>query len=66
MLRQVKSIKFSQQVWDVVANKRSVVITLAERIAVFDASTLEDNLAITTCYPSPDVNPVALGSRCAI
>lgn len=59
----MKSIKFSHQVWDVVANKRSVVVTLAERIAVFDAVTLEDNLAITTCYPSPDVNPIALGTR---
>ncbi|KAG8332960.1 Breast carcinoma amplified sequence 3 [Homalodisca vitripennis] len=60
---QVKSIKFSHQVWDVVANRRSVVISLAERIAVFDAATLEDNLVVTTCYPNPDINPVALGSR---
>jgi len=60
---QVKSIKFSHQVWDVVANRRSVVVSLAERIAVFDAATLEDNMVVTTCYPNPDVNPVALGTR---
>jgi hypothetical protein len=62
----VKSIKFSHQVWDVAANRRSVVVSLAERIAVFDAATLEDTVAVTTCYPNPDVNPVALGSRYAL
>lgn len=59
----MKSIKFKNQVWDVLANKRSVVVTLAEKIAVFDALTLEDHIAVTTCYPSPDINPVALGTR---
>lgn len=60
---QVKSIKFKNQVWDVLANRRSVVVTLAEKIAVFDALTLEDHIAVTTCYPSPDINPIALGTR---
>uniref|UniRef100_A0A1B6E2D0 BCAS3 WD40 domain-containing protein n=1 Tax=Clastoptera arizonana TaxID=38151 RepID=A0A1B6E2D0_9HEMI len=60
---QVKSIKFKNQVWDVLSNRRSVVISLAERIAVFDALTLEDRIVVTTCYPNPDVNPVALGTR---
>lgn len=40
-------------------------MTFAERIAVFDARTLEDRLTITTCYPSPGLspNPIALGPR---
>lgn len=51
---------------DVYANRRSVIVTFPERIAVFDACSLEDRLlSVTTCYPSPgpNVNPVALGSR---
>lgn len=61
----MKSIKFKNPVSDVLANRRSVVVTFPERIAVFDASTLEDRLAVTTCYPcpGPNPNPVALGSR---
>jgi hypothetical protein len=61
----VKSIKFNNPVSDVLANRRSVVVTFPERIAVFDASTLEDRLTVTTCYPcpGPNPNPVALGSR---
>ncbi|XP_014224043.1 breast carcinoma-amplified sequence 3 homolog [Trichogramma pretiosum] len=62
---QVKSIKFKSAVCDVLANKRSIVVTFPERIAVFDAKTLDDVLSITTCYPSPgpNPNPVALGTR---
>ena len=62
---QVKSIKFKSQVCDVLANKRSIVVTFSEKIAVFDAKSLEDVLTITTCYPSPgpNSNPVALGTR---
>ncbi|KAK7865422.1 hypothetical protein R5R35_012788 [Gryllus longicercus] len=62
---QVKSIKFKNPVSDVLANRRSVVVTFPERIAVFDACTLEDRLTVTTCYPcpGPNPNPVALGSR---
>ncbi|KAJ8676215.1 hypothetical protein QAD02_012001 [Eretmocerus hayati] len=62
---QVKSIKFKSPVCDVLANKRSIVVTFPEKIAVFDAPTLEDVLTITTCYPSPgpNPNPVALGTR---
>lgn len=50
---------------DVVANKRSVVVTFAERIAIFDALTLEDRLTVTTCFLSPGLspNPIALGTR---
>jgi hypothetical protein len=61
----VKSIKFKNPVSDVLANQKSVVVTFSERIAVFDASTLEDRLTVTTCYPCPGLNPnpVALGSR---
>uniref|UniRef100_T1P8Z6 Breast carcinoma amplified sequence 3 n=1 Tax=Musca domestica TaxID=7370 RepID=T1P8Z6_MUSDO len=62
---QVKAIKFKNPVIDVLANRSSIVITFHERIAVFDARTLEDRLSITTCYPSPGINPnpVALGPR---
>lgn len=50
---------------DVLANHRSVVVTFLERIAIFDAFTLEDRLTVTTCYISPGIcsNPVALGTR---
>lgn len=62
---QVKSIKFKNPVCDVYANRRSVIVTFPERIAVFDACTLEDRLSITNCYlsPGPNANPIALGSR---
>lgn len=62
---QVKSIKFKNPVIDILANRSSIVVTFAERIAVFDAKTLEDRLTITTCHPSPGLNPnpVALGPR---
>lgn len=50
---------------DVLANRRCVAVTFSERIAVFNAFTLEDQLTVTTCYLSPGIfpNPVALGSR---
>ncbi|XP_017773235.1 PREDICTED: breast carcinoma-amplified sequence 3 homolog isoform X2 [Nicrophorus vespilloides] len=62
---QVKLIRFKNQILDVVANRRSVVVTFSERIAIFDAFNLEDKLTITTCYLSPGIypNPVALGPR---
>ncbi|CAG9791786.1 unnamed protein product [Diatraea saccharalis] len=67
---QVKSIKFKNPILDVLANKRSVVVSFSERFAVFDADTLEDRMAITTCYPCPcplggsmPINPLALGDR---
>ncbi|KAJ8726792.1 hypothetical protein PYW08_015189 [Mythimna loreyi] len=67
---QVKSIKFKNPILDVLANKRSVVVSFSERFAVFDAATLEDRMAVTTCYPCPcplggslPVNPLALGDR---
>lgn len=62
---QVKSIKFKNPVNDVLANRRSVVVTFSEKIAVFDAKNLEGILTVTTCYLSPgsNSNPVALGTR---
>ncbi|KAK0179565.1 hypothetical protein PV327_005306 [Microctonus hyperodae] len=62
---QTKSIKFKNPVCDVLANKRSIVVTFSEKIAVFDARTFEDILTVTSCYPSPgpNPNPVALGTR---
>uniref|UniRef100_A0A182MIC8 BCAS3 domain-containing protein n=1 Tax=Anopheles culicifacies TaxID=139723 RepID=A0A182MIC8_9DIPT len=61
----VKSIKFKSMIVDILANRSSIVVTFPERIAVFDARTLEDRLTVTTCHPSPGLNPnpVALGSR---
>ncbi|KAG7210236.1 hypothetical protein KM043_011785 [Ampulex compressa] len=62
---QAKSIKFKNPVCDILANRRSIAVTFVEKIAVFDARTLEDILTVTTCYPSPgpNPNPVALGTR---
>lgn len=50
---QVKTMKFKNPVIDILANRFAIVITFHERIAVFDARTLEDRLSVTTCYPSP-------------
>lgn len=50
---QVKTIKFKTPVFDILANRLSVVVTFQERLVVFDARTLEDRLSINTCYPSP-------------
>lgn len=62
---QAKSIKFKNPVCDILANKRSIVVTFLEKIAVFDARTLEDMMTVTTCYtsPGPNPNPIALGTR---
>ncbi|XP_032594821.1 breast carcinoma-amplified sequence 3 homolog isoform X2 [Drosophila grimshawi] len=62
---QVKTIKFKNAVLDIQANRSAVVISFHERLAVFDARTLEDRLTITTCFPSPGINPnpIALGPR---
>ncbi|XP_078051890.1 uncharacterized protein LOC144477984 isoform X2 [Augochlora pura] len=62
---QAKNIKFKTPVCDILANKRSIVVTFLEKIAVFNARTLEDVLTVTTCYasPGPNPNPVALGTR---
>lgn len=62
---QVKSIKFKNPVCDVLANKRSIVVTFTEKIAVFDSRTFDDVLTVTTCYlsPGPNQNPIALGTR---
>ncbi|KAL3267342.1 hypothetical protein HHI36_011473 [Cryptolaemus montrouzieri] len=62
---QVKLIKFKNPILDVRANKHSVVVSFSEKIAVFDAFTLEDRCTVTTCYLSPGIqpNPIALGSR---
>lgn len=49
----VKTIRFKSPVLDIVANRTSIAITFYERIAIFDARTLEDRLTVTTCYPCP-------------
>lgn len=58
-------IKFKNPILGVHANSNAVVVTFSERIAVFDAFTLEDRLTVTTCYISPGLypNPIALGTR---
>ena len=50
---------------DLCANRRVVVVTFKEKLAVFDACTLDMRFTVTSCYPSPGVhaNPVALGDR---
>lgn len=60
-----KSIKFKTAILDVVANRSAVVVSFADRVAVFDARTLEDRMTVTTCHPgvSASPNPIALGSR---
>uniref|UniRef100_A0A6P7FVH4 Breast carcinoma-amplified sequence 3 homolog n=1 Tax=Diabrotica virgifera virgifera TaxID=50390 RepID=A0A6P7FVH4_DIAVI len=62
---QVKVIKFKNSVIDVLANKQFVVVSFQEKIAIFDALTLEDHMTVTTCFLSPGLNPnpVTLGAR---
>ncbi|XP_056641626.1 breast carcinoma-amplified sequence 3 homolog [Diorhabda sublineata] len=62
---QVKVIKFKNPVIDVLANKQFIVVSFQEKIAVFDAFTLEDHTTVTTCYLSPGVNPnpISLGTN---
>lgn len=62
---KIKQIKFKNTILEIAANHQSIVVTFAERIAVFDARTFEDRLTITACYPSPGLspNPIALGPR---
>lgn len=61
----MKSIKFKTPILEIAANHTSIVVSFAEKIAVFDARTFEDRLTITTCYPCTGLssNPIALGSR---
>ncbi|XP_050444455.1 breast carcinoma-amplified sequence 3 homolog [Adelges cooleyi] len=61
----VKTIKFKNPVVDIIVNRFAVAVVFLERIAVFDALTVEDITTITTCYPSPGIkqNPIALGTR---
>ncbi|XP_046644842.1 breast carcinoma-amplified sequence 3 homolog isoform X3 [Daphnia pulicaria] len=63
---QVKTIRFKNPVADILANRRAVVVTFPEKVAVFSSTTFEDQVVLTHCYPpssSPYSNPVALGSR---
>lgn len=62
---QVKSIKFKSQVLEIAVNRISVVVSFLEKIAIFNAITLENHYTITTCYASPGftLNPIALGAR---
>lgn len=46
-----KSIKFKSEIYDILSNRSVIAFTFKERIAVFDANTLEDRLTVTTCFP---------------
>jgi len=61
----VHNIKFNSEVADVLANRRVVIMAFREKLAAFDACTLEPRFTVSTCYPSPGVhvNPIALGER---
>lgn len=61
----MKQIQFKSSILNVLANRHSVVVSFVEKIAIFDAFTLESRLSVTTCYLSPGIqqNPIALGSR---
>ncbi|XP_008191608.1 breast carcinoma-amplified sequence 3 homolog isoform X1 [Tribolium castaneum] len=61
----VKQIQFKTSILNVLANRHSIVVSFAEKIAVFDAFTLENRISVTTCYLSPGIqqNPLALGAR---
>lgn len=61
----MKTIKFKNPVVDIAVNRFAIAVVFLERIAVFDALTMEDKFTITTCYPSPGIkpNPIALGTR---
>lgn len=63
---QVKTIRFKKPIADIAANRRVVVVTFPEKIAVFSNATLEDTAVLTHCYLLGSgicSNPVALGSR---
>ncbi|VVC41024.1 Hypothetical protein CINCED_3A011279 [Cinara cedri] len=61
----VKTIKFKSSVVDIAVNQFAIAVVFVERIAIFDALTVEDIITITTCYPSPGIksNPISLGTR---
>ena len=62
---QVSSIKFNNEIVDILANRRVVCIAFREKVAVFSALTFKERFTLTSCYPSPGIhsNPLALHSR---
>ncbi|XP_071791038.1 BCAS3 microtubule associated cell migration factor-like isoform X1 [Asterias amurensis] len=62
---QVHNIAFKTPVCDVLCNRRLIVVALQEKVAAFDAVSFKSRFCITSCYPasSPNLNPLALGSR---
>ncbi|XP_065206223.1 breast carcinoma-amplified sequence 3 homolog isoform X2 [Planococcus citri] len=61
----VKSIKFKSPILDVTVNRISIIVSFIEKIAIFNALTIENSHTITTCYATPgyNLNPIALGPR---
>ncbi|XP_033627026.1 breast carcinoma-amplified sequence 3-like [Asterias rubens] len=62
---QVHNIAFKTPVCDVLCNRRLIVVALQEKVAAFDAVSFKSRFCITSCFPasSPNLNPLALGSR---
>ena len=46
---QVKIIRFKNPVADILANRRAVVVTFPEKVAVFSSTTFEDQVVLTHC-----------------
>ncbi|XP_064206143.1 BCAS3 microtubule associated cell migration factor-like isoform X4 [Anguilla rostrata] len=61
----VKSIQFKTPIYDLLCNKRILVVGLQEKIAAFDSCTFAKKFFVTSCYPcpGPNLNPMALGGR---
>lgn len=61
----MKTIKFKNTVMDIAVNRFAIAVVFVERVALFDALTIEDLTTITMCYPSSGIkpNPIALGTR---
>lgn len=49
----VKTIKFNNSIIEILANRSSIAILFPEKVAIFDARTLDDRLTITACNLSP-------------
>lgn len=49
----VKTIKFNNSIVEILANRSSIAVIFPEKVAIFDAKTLEDRLTITACNLSP-------------
>lgn len=62
---QVHCIRFQEQILDLNSNKRVLVVTFHQKIAIFDTCSFKEKFTIIGCFPSPSstTNPIALGPR---